>query len=138
MLVLPAATRAGVECGDRQSGQYSIPTATASRPRDTWATLDSLLTILADELLVQDNTEPRAVPGSLSDDELHILMMHFGVAVVRTLHTIAPISKSTACLGLVRHMRGAVRHVGNPRIRVVRVFPICIGCALGPLAVQLG
>jgi hypothetical protein len=32
--------------------------------------MDSLLTNLADELLVQDITEPSAVLGSLSDDEL--------------------------------------------------------------------
>ena len=33
--------------------------------------MHSLLTNLADELLVQDITEPSAVLGSLSDDELH-------------------------------------------------------------------
>ena len=33
--------------------------------------VDSLLTNLADELLVQDITEPSTVLGSLSDDELH-------------------------------------------------------------------
>jgi hypothetical protein len=70
MLVLPAATRIGVECGHRQSVQYRISTATASRPRDAWATLDSLLTQLADKLLVQDITEPSAVLGSLSDVKL--------------------------------------------------------------------
>ena len=32
--------------------------------------MDSLLTHLSDELLVQDITEPSAVLGSLSDDEL--------------------------------------------------------------------
>ena len=32
--------------------------------------MDSLLTNLADELLIQDITEPSAVLGSLSDDEL--------------------------------------------------------------------
>jgi hypothetical protein len=32
--------------------------------------MDSLLTNLADELLIQDITEPSAVLGSLSDDQL--------------------------------------------------------------------
>ena len=34
--------------------------------------MDSLLTQLADELLVQDITEPSAVLGSLSDDQLQV------------------------------------------------------------------
>ena len=34
--------------------------------------MESLLTKLADELLVQDITEPSAVLGSLSDDELQV------------------------------------------------------------------
>lgn len=33
--------------------------------------MDSLLTNLADELLVQDIADPSAVLGSLSDDDLH-------------------------------------------------------------------
>ncbi len=35
--------------------------------------MDSLLTTLADELLVQDITEPSAVLGSFSDDEIRVL-----------------------------------------------------------------
>ena len=35
--------------------------------------MDSLLTNLADELLVQDITEPSAVLGSLNDDELQVV-----------------------------------------------------------------
>jgi hypothetical protein len=34
--------------------------------------MDSLLTKLADELLIRDITEPSAVLGSLSDDELQV------------------------------------------------------------------
>jgi hypothetical protein len=76
MLVLLAATRVGVECGHRQSVQYRISTATASRPRHAWATLDSLLTNLADELLMKDITEPSAVLGSLSGHELQAAYDH--------------------------------------------------------------
>ena len=39
-------------------------------------TVESLLTNLADELLVQDITEPSAVLGSLSDDELEAAYDH--------------------------------------------------------------
>ena len=35
--------------------------------------MDSLLTRLADELLIHDITEPSAVLGSFSDDELQVL-----------------------------------------------------------------
>ena len=35
--------------------------------------MDSLLTKLADELLVQDITEPSAILGPLSDDELQVV-----------------------------------------------------------------
>ena len=35
--------------------------------------MESLLTQLADELLVQDITEPSAVLGSLNDDELQVV-----------------------------------------------------------------
>ena len=38
--------------------------------------MESLLTKLADELLVQDITEPSAVLGSLSDDELQAVYDH--------------------------------------------------------------
>jgi hypothetical protein len=38
--------------------------------------MDSLLSKLADELLVQDITEPSAVLGSLSDDELQATYDH--------------------------------------------------------------
>jgi hypothetical protein len=38
--------------------------------------MDSLLTQLADELLVQDITEPSAVLGSLSDDDLQAANDH--------------------------------------------------------------
>jgi hypothetical protein len=38
--------------------------------------MESLLTNLADELLVQDITEPSAVLGSLSDDELQAAYDH--------------------------------------------------------------
>ncbi len=38
--------------------------------------MDSLLTKLADELLVQDITEPSAVLGSLSDHELQLFYDH--------------------------------------------------------------
>jgi hypothetical protein len=38
--------------------------------------MDSLLTSLADELLVQDITEPSAVLGPLSDDELEAAYDH--------------------------------------------------------------
>ncbi len=38
--------------------------------------MDSLLTNLADELLVQDITEPSAVLGPLCDDELQIFYDH--------------------------------------------------------------
>jgi hypothetical protein len=38
--------------------------------------MDSLLTNLADELLVQDITEPSAVLGSLSDDDLQVFYDH--------------------------------------------------------------
>ena len=38
--------------------------------------MNSLLTHLADELLVQDITEPSAVLGSLSDDELQAAYNH--------------------------------------------------------------
>jgi len=41
-------------------------------------------------------------------------------------------------LGFLRHMRGAVLHFCNPRIRVMRVLPILIRRALLPLPVQLG
>jgi len=38
--------------------------------------MDSLLTNLADELLIHDITEPSAVLGSLSDDDLQITYDH--------------------------------------------------------------
>jgi len=38
--------------------------------------MDSLLTQLADELLVQDITEPSAVLGSLPDDDLQVFYDH--------------------------------------------------------------
>jgi hypothetical protein len=38
--------------------------------------MDSFLTNLADELLVQDITEPSAVLGSLSDDDLQAAYDH--------------------------------------------------------------
>lgn len=38
--------------------------------------MDSLLTNLADELLVQDITEPSAILGALSDDELQAAYDH--------------------------------------------------------------
>jgi hypothetical protein len=38
--------------------------------------MDSLLTNLADELLIQDITEPSAVLGSLSDDQLQATYDH--------------------------------------------------------------
>ncbi len=38
--------------------------------------MDSLLTKLADELLVQDITEPSAVLGPLSDNDLQVFYDH--------------------------------------------------------------
>jgi hypothetical protein len=52
--------------------------------------MDSLLTQLADELLVQDITEPNAVLGSLSDDQLQIfyddVLEQFALALLVGAH----------------------------------------------------
>jgi hypothetical protein len=48
--------------------------------------MESLLTKLADELLVQDITEPSAVLGSLSHDDLQVfydaVLEHFGLELL--------------------------------------------------------
>ena len=108
MLVLPAETRAEVECGDRQPVQYRIPTATASRPRDTWATLDSLLIILADELLIRDITEPSAVLGSLSGHDLQATYDH----ILEQFALELLIDRRSRELGLVQRQ---ARHRRQPR-----------------------
>jgi hypothetical protein len=60
----------------------------SSLPEGT--SVDSLLTQLADELLVQDITEPSAVLGSLSDDELQVfydfVLEQFALELLIGLH----------------------------------------------------
>ena len=52
--------------------------------------MESLLTNLADELLIQDITEPSAILGSLSDDELEaaydFVLEHFALALLIGAH----------------------------------------------------
>src|SRR5579871_3913240 len=41
-------------------------------------------------------------------------------------------------LGLVSQMRATILHLGDARVRIVRMRPVFIGSLLGPLAIQFG